>query len=117
MSAGELALPNGWHPHLRVIPSACNVSNREADRADHAELRLKISLTGLSADVVVIDCPNRQRGPLTLSALNAADTVVYAATATSDGIDGVDGVDGVDGGGARSPSSAGTASNSAARTP
>ena len=91
MSAGELALPNGWHPHLRVIPSARNVSNREADRADHAELRLKISLTGLQADVVVIDCPNRQGGPLTLSALNAADTVVYAATATSDGIDGVDG--------------------------
>ena len=28
---------------------------------------------------------------MTLSALNAADTVVYAATATSDGIDGVDG--------------------------
>ena len=46
---------------------------------------------GLPADVVVIDCPNRQGGPLTLSALNAADTVVYAATATSDGIDGVEG--------------------------
>ena len=55
------------------------------------ELPLWISLTGLQADVVVIDCPNRQGGPLTLSALNAADTVVYAATATSDGIDGVDG--------------------------
>lgn len=81
----------GGPPNLWVIPSARNVSNREADRADHAELRLKISLIGLSADVVVIDCPNRQGGPLTLSALNAADTVVYAATATSDGIDGVDG--------------------------
>ena len=89
--AEDLAVPSGWRPNLRVIPSARNVSNREADRADHAELRLKISLTGLSADVVVIDCPNRKGGPLTLSALNAADTVVYAATATSDGIDGVDG--------------------------
>lgn len=89
--AEDLAVPSGWHPNLRVIPSARNVSNREADRADHAELRLKTSLTGLSADVVVIDCPNRQGGPLTLSALNAADTVVYAATATSDGIDGVEG--------------------------
>lgn len=89
--AEDLAVPSGWHPNLRVIPSARNVSNREADRADHAELRLKISLAGLSADVVVIDCPNRQGGPLTLSALNAADTVVYAATATSDGIDGVEG--------------------------
>ena len=89
--AEDLAVPSGWHSNLRVIPSARNVSNREADRADHAELRLKISLTGLPADVVVIDCPNRQGGPLTLSALNAADTVVYAATATSDGIDGVEG--------------------------
>ena len=89
--AEDLAVFSGWHSNLRVIPSARNVSNREADRADHAELRLKIFLTGLSADVVVIDCPNRQGGPLTLSALNAADTVVYAATATSDGIDGVDG--------------------------
>ena len=87
----DLAEPSRWHPNLRVIPSARNVSNREADRADHAELRLKISLIGLSADVVVIDCPNRQGGPLTLSALNAADTVVYAAAAASDGIDGVDG--------------------------
>lgn len=89
--AEDLAVPSGWHANLRVIPSARNVSNREADRADHAELRLKISLAGLLADVVVIDCPNRQGGPLTLSALNAADTVVYAATATSDGIDGVEG--------------------------
>ncbi|WP_176475269.1 ParA family protein [Kocuria sp. WN036] len=89
--AADLALPSGWHPNLRVILSARNVSNREADRADHAELRLKISLTGLQADVVVIDCPNRQGGPLTLSALNAADTMVYAATVTSDGIDGMDG--------------------------
>ncbi|MFI7494468.1 ParA family protein [Kocuria sp. M4R2S49] len=72
---------------------------------------MKISLTGLQADVVVIDCPNRQDGPLTLSALNAADTVVYAATATSDGIDGVDG--------ARRTvhSSVGTASSSVPRTP
>nr|WP_277552653.1 ParA family protein [Kocuria oceani] len=85
--AEDLAVPSGWHPNLRVIPSARNVSNREADQADHAELPLLISLTGLQADVVVIDCPNRQGGPLTLSALNAADTVVYAATATSDGID------------------------------
>jgi chromosome partitioning protein len=50
-------VPRGWHPNLRMILSARNVSNREADRADHAELRLKISLTGLSADVVVIHCP------------------------------------------------------------
>lgn len=64
--AEDLAVPSGWHPNLRVIPSARNVSNREADRADHAELRLKTSLTGLQADVVVIDCPNRQGGPVSV---------------------------------------------------
>jgi chromosome partitioning protein len=87
----DLAVQSAWSPNLRVIPSARNVSNREADRADHAELRLRTSLVDITADLVVIDCPNRQGGPLTLSALNAADTVVYASTATSDGVDGVSG--------------------------
>jgi chromosome partitioning protein len=87
----DLAVQSAWSKNLRVIPSARNVSNREADRADHAELRLRTALVGVSADLVVIDCPNRQGGPLTLSALNAADTVVYASTASSDGVDGVTG--------------------------
>lgn len=91
--AEDMAVPSGsaWHPHLRVIPSARSVSNREADRDDYTELRLRTSLEGVAADVVVIDCPNRQGGPLTLSALNAADTVLYAATASDSGIDGVEG--------------------------
>lgn len=89
--ADDLAIPSRWMPNLRIIPSSRSVSNREADRADHAELRLKTSLIGLDADLVILDCPNRQGGPLTLSALNAADTVVYAATATTDGVDGVSG--------------------------
>lgn len=89
--ANDLAVPCGWFPNLRVIPSARSVSNREADRADHAELRLRTSLIGIDADVVVIDCPNRQGGPLTLAALNAADTIVYAAAASVDGVDGVAG--------------------------
>ncbi|MBF4625806.1 ParA family protein [Clavibacter sp. VKM Ac-2872] len=89
--AEDIAVPTTWSERLRVIPSARNVSNREADRADHAELRLRTSLEDVHADLVVIDCPNRQGGPLTLAALNAADTVVYASTATSDGIDGVSG--------------------------
>jgi chromosome partitioning protein len=86
-----LAVESSWFPNLRVVPSARSVSNREADRADHAELRLRTSLIGIDADVVIIDCPNRQGGPLTLSALNAADTIVYAAGATVDGVDGVAG--------------------------
>ncbi len=89
--AEDLAVQTSWSDHLRIVPSARNVSNREADRADHAELRLRTSLEGVHADLVVIDCPNRQGGPLTLAALNAADTVVYASTASSDGIDGVRG--------------------------
>ncbi|WIE85119.1 ParA family protein [Curtobacterium sp. MCPF17_021] len=89
--AEDLAVSTAWSPNLRVLPSARNVSNREADRADHAELRLRMSLEGVQADLVVIDCPNRQGGPLTLAALNAADTVVYAATATNDGVDGFNG--------------------------
>ena len=70
--ANDLAIQSEWMPTLKVIPSARSVSNREAD-------------------LVVLDCPNRQGGPLTLAALNAADTVVYAATATTDGVDGVAG--------------------------
>lgn len=89
--AQDLAVTSAWNSNLRVIPSARSVSNREADRADHAEIRLKVSLIGLDADLVVIDCPNRQGGPLTLAALNAADTVVYAATPSGDGVDGVEG--------------------------
>lgn len=86
--AEELAVVSHWHKNLRVIPSARSVSNREADRADHSELRLATSLVGLNADLVIIDCPNRQGGPLTLSALNASDSVVYAAKPDTDGVDG-----------------------------
>ncbi len=86
--AEELAVSSGWYPNLRVIPSARSVSNREAEREPFAELRLGASLEGLNADVVIIDCPNRQGGTLTLSALSAADTVVYAAIPSADGIDG-----------------------------
>lgn len=89
--AEDLAIQSSWFPELRIVPSARNVSNREADRADHGELRLRTSLEGLKADLVVIDCPNRQGGPLTLSALNASDTIVYASTASGDGMDGVSG--------------------------
>lgn len=89
--AEDLAAPSHWHEKLRVIPAARSLSNREADRDDYAELRLKTSLTGLRADLCVIDCANRQGGPLTLSALNASDTVLYAATASDSGVDGVEG--------------------------
>ncbi|WP_448812126.1 ParA family protein [Agromyces bauzanensis] len=89
--AEELAVQTRFSENLRMIPSARSVSNREADRADHAEVRLRASLEGLQADLVVIDCPNRQGGPLTLAALTAATVVAYTAKANGDGVDGVRG--------------------------
>lgn len=89
--AEEIAVPSGWSDNLRVITSGRSVSNRERDTADHLDIRLKTSLLGCTADLVVIDCPNRQGGPLTQSSLNAADTVIYAAKPTIDGIDGFEG--------------------------
>lgn len=89
--ADEIAVQSTWSSNLWLIPSSRSVSNREKDAADHLEVRLKTSLVGCSADLVVIDCPNRQGGPLTQSALNASDTVIYAAKPTIDGIDGYEG--------------------------
>lgn len=86
--AEGMAAQTTWHPNLRAIPSDRSVSMRERDQDDHSELRLASALEGIESDLVVIDCPNRQGGPLILNALNAADTVIYAATATSDGVDG-----------------------------
>ncbi len=86
--AADLAVPTAWDVHLRMIPSDRKLSNREADGAVPIDARLKSSLVGLDADLVVLDCPNRQGGPLTQSALTASDAVVYAANPTSDGVDG-----------------------------
>jgi len=91
--AEELALQSLWTqtPTLRIVPSARAVSNREKSSEDHADVRLKLSLDGIKADVVVLDCPNRQGGPIIQNALTAADKVVYAAKLDEDGLDGVDG--------------------------
>lgn len=86
--AEDLAIPSGWDDNLRVIPSDRSVSNRESDTGGLVEVQLKRSLGGLNADFVVIDCPNRQGGPLTRAAMTASDGVVYAATPTQDGWDG-----------------------------
>ncbi len=91
--AEDLALPSLWAqtPTLRIVPSARAVSNREKSSEDHADVRLKLSLEGINADLVILDCPNRQGGPLIQNALTAADKVVYAAKLDEDGLDGVDG--------------------------
>lgn len=89
--ADDLAVPTTWHPSLRIIPSDREVSLREKESADNADIRLRLALEGTSADLVVLDCPNRQGGPLILNALTAADSLVVAAKADEDGLDGVDG--------------------------
>lgn len=80
-----------WSPHLSVVPSGRRASLVEQTREDHQELRLRRALDGVRADVVVIDCPNRQGGPLTQAALWAAQRVVVPATPTADGREGVEG--------------------------
>lgn len=88
--AEGLAIPvPDWSENLRIIPAARNVSNREAEYSDSAEFRLKTSLVGLESDLVIIDCPNRQGGPLIKGALTAADSIVYASKLSGDGVDGV----------------------------
>lgn len=89
--ADELALPTTWQDNLRIIPSDRSVSHREAEKPDGGEVRLRAALQGTTADLVVIDAPNRQGGLLPLNALMASDAVIYAATATEDGVDGIDG--------------------------
>ena len=89
----DLALPSPWPqaPLLRIVPSARAVSNREKAAEDHADIRLALALEGVAADVVVLDLPNRQGGPIIQNALTAATDVLYAAKLDEDGLDGLDG--------------------------
>lgn len=87
----EMAVPVSWGKgNLSIVPSSRSVSNRESDDAD-ADYRLLTALEGIDADLVVIDAPNRQGGPLIRAALMASTGVVYAATPDGDGVDGVSG--------------------------
>ena len=92
----QLVIPSDWAPALGVIPSARSLSSHEEDGGmgvdGGGDLRLRRALRGLAGvELVVIDMPNRQGGPLTRSALNAADAVVYAANPSPDGVAGVEG--------------------------
>lgn len=89
--ADELAVQSSWQNNLAVIPSDRSVANREAEKPDGGETRLRASLIDSHFDVVLIDCPNRQGGMLAMNALMAADGVVYSGTPTEDGIDGIEG--------------------------
>lgn len=87
----DMAVPVSWGGgKLSIVPSSRSVSNRESDDSD-SDYRLLTALEGLDADLVVIDAPNRQGGPLIRAALMASTGVVYAATPDGDGVDGVEG--------------------------
>lgn len=89
--AEDLAVKSAWHDNLSCVPSARSVANRESDGNEFADLRLSAALDSTPYDTVIIDCPNRQGGPLTRNALNAADGVIYAAIANAGGLDGYEG--------------------------
>jgi len=91
--ADQLAVPagDGWHSRLRVIPASRRLATLEAQIAQGVELRLLRALDGCRADLVVLDCSNRQGGPLTLNALYAADGLLIAARPDADGREGVEG--------------------------
>lgn len=80
-----------WSKNLRVIPAARSLSTREESAGDN-DLRLRRSLAALTdADLIVLDLPNRQGGPIIRNALNATDRLVYAANPSPDGVAGVEG--------------------------
>lgn len=91
----ELVVPSSWSTRLSVIPSDRALSTREEVGSPDGgvDLRLRRALHGLAAtaDVVILDLPNRQGGPITRNALNAAQGVIYAANPTPDGVEGVAG--------------------------
>lgn len=91
----ELLTATAWSPQLTAIPSDRALSTREelGSPDGGADLRLRRALHGLEnrTDLVILDLPNRQGGPITRNALNAAGGVVYAANPTPDGVEGVAG--------------------------
>ncbi|MDN5798120.1 MAG: ParA family protein [Intrasporangium sp.] len=91
--ADELAVPapDGWSPNLRVVPAGRRLATLEGQLPHGVELRLMRAIEGTTADLVVIDCPNRQGGPLTLNALFAANALIIAAKPDTDGREGVEG--------------------------
>lgn len=94
--ADELAVSldpeGGWPPNLRVIPTGFRqLAALEKGAADHAEQRLRRSLAGTGAGLVMLDFPNRQGGVLTQNGLTACTRIIYAAKPDEDGLDGVDG--------------------------
>lgn len=96
-AAAELAMPAGWDPELfasvpRVVPSSPRLAQREPQLATDpigAQDRLAMALSGIQADLVLIDCPP-SLGLLTVNGLFAADRVAIVTEPAAWATDGVD---------------------------
>lgn len=92
--AADLAVPASWSAPagLQVVPSAQQLALRERAAAveDAVEGRLRAALDGWDRDIVFLDVPNRQGGPILGNALTAAASVVVPLTLDEDGLDALE---------------------------
>ncbi|MFV1989188.1 MAG: ParA family protein [Acidimicrobiales bacterium] len=98
-SAAAVIVPSSWNglgvgemsvPH--VVPSSGALANREAQLATDpigAQDRLRIALSGMQYDLVLIDCPP-SLGLLTVNGLFAADTALVVTEPAAWASDGVE---------------------------
>ena len=77
----QLAVPMLFSPNLRNDPLPAGISPPVRRILRMGSNWPKRSLIGADVDVVVIDCPNRQAGRLTISAFHAADGVICTVAA------------------------------------
>ena len=93
----SLVQPSGWDSSLfsappRVVPSSPRLAQREPQLATDpigAQDRLRIAAEGVTADLVIIDCPP-SLGLLTVNGLFAADVAVIVTEPGAWATDGVD---------------------------
>ncbi len=98
-SAAAVIVPSGWsdadlhgNPPPHVIPSSGALANREAQLATDpigAQDRLRIALSGMQYDLILIDCPP-SLGLLTVNGLFAADEVLVVTEPAAWASDGVE---------------------------
>ncbi|NEK96601.1 ParA family protein [Modestobacter muralis] len=80
----------GWNPLIEVVPAERGLATREQDQNLGREYRLREALSGTLEqwDVVLIDCPP-SIGPLTVTALAAADAALLVTEPRAASVDGV----------------------------
>jgi chromosome partitioning protein len=96
-AVAEAIVESAWDPSLfvktpRLVPSSPALSQREPQLANDpigAQDRLHIAMSGVEADLVIIDCPP-SLGLLTVNALFAADAVAIVSEPAAWSTDGVE---------------------------